>query len=272
MADNLTYPCNRRKSLVAYRHHLPTTSGRFDAELPIRRDVGQVVTIDHLTDDDLLAIFDFHVFKDQVLDLPELSARDTKRKIESWQSLVQVCRRWRGLVFASPHRLNLQLFCVTGGYARKSLDVWPALPIVIQGHVYDSSVNNVITKLKHSNRIYQIDVHCHSTSQIQKLWTAIQVPFPKLAVLCLSLEDMTSRLWSYRNFVRGSSSRFIPGWICATSTIPRLDLHSISGVTESAFVCHSPRQTLAFSHSSFLVHFTRGDGHLSLHVDQPRGT
>jgi hypothetical protein len=164
----------------------------------IRCDVGQVVTIDHFPDDVLLAIFDFYVFKDHDLDLRELSGRDTKRKMESWQSLVHVCRRWRSLVFVSPHRLKLQLFCVTGGYSRKSLDVWPALPLVIQGHVYDSSVNNVITKLKHSERIYQIDLHCHSTSQVQKLWTAIQMPFPKLAVLCLSLGDSTSKLWSYR--------------------------------------------------------------------------
>jgi hypothetical protein len=162
-----------------------------------------MVTVDDLPDDVLLAIFDFYVFKDQDLDLRELSGRDTKRKIESWQLLVHVCRRWRGLVFVSPRRLNLQLFCVTGGSSRKSLDVWPALPLVIQGHVFDSSVDNVVAELEHSDRIYQIDLKCYSTSQIQKLWTAIQVPFPKLAVLCLSLGDITSRLWSYRGLLYG---------------------------------------------------------------------
>jgi hypothetical protein len=108
-----------------------------------------------------------------------------------------VCRRWRSLVFVSPRRLNLQLFCVTGETSGKSLDVWPALPLVFQGHVFDSSVDNVVAELEHSDRIYQIDLHFHSTSQVQKLWTAIQVPFPKLTVLCLSLGDSTSKLWSY---------------------------------------------------------------------------
>ena len=112
--------------------------------------------------------------------------------------LVHVCRRWRSLVFMSPRRLNLQLFCLTGGSSRKSLDVWPAFPLVIQGHVYDSSVDDVVAELEHNDRIYQIDLHCHSTSHIQKLWTAIQVPFPKLTVLCLSLGDSTSNLWTYR--------------------------------------------------------------------------
>jgi hypothetical protein len=35
----------------------------------IRCDVGQVVTVDDLPDDVLLAIFDFYVFKDQDLEL-----------------------------------------------------------------------------------------------------------------------------------------------------------------------------------------------------------
>ena len=104
----------------------------------------------------------------------------------------------------SPRRLNLQLFRVTGGSSRKPLDVWPVLPLVIQGHVYDSLVDDVVAELEHSDRIYRIDLNCriYSTSQIQKLWTAIQVPFPNLAVLCLSLEDIT-RLWSYRGFSYG---------------------------------------------------------------------
>jgi hypothetical protein len=158
-----------------------------------------VVTIDDLPDDDLLAIFDFYVFKYQDLDLRD--PYDTKRKMLSWQSLVHVCRRWRCLVFASPRRLNLRLFCVAGASARKSLDVWPVLPLVIQGHVFDSSMDDVIAE--HSDRIYQIDINCPSTPQIQKLWTAIQVPFPNLAVLSLSLEKSGSRLWSYAGLSYG---------------------------------------------------------------------
>ena len=75
-----------------------------------------------------------------------------------------------------------------------------------------------------------------------------------------------------RLVVRASSSRFILGWICATSATPRLDFHSISRITESTIVCHSPRQTLSLSYSSFRVHFTRGNSHLPLRVDRLKGS
>jgi hypothetical protein len=138
-----------------------------------------VLTIDDLPDDDLLAIFDFYVIEYQDLVFREY---DAKKKIESWQSLVHVCRRWRGLVFASPRRLNLQL-CCTPRISARSLDVWPALPLLIKGGVNEKSVDNVIAELEHSDRIRQIDLVCHTSSQ--NFWTAMQVPFPELAVLNL---------------------------------------------------------------------------------------
>jgi hypothetical protein len=143
-----------------------------------------VVTVDVLPDDVLLAIYDFHVFENLDLDLLEASDYETKRRIESWQSLVHVCRRWRCLVLGSPRRLNLQLFCIPGTSGRKSLDIWPALPLLIKGHVFETSVDNVIVELKNGDRICQINLIFY-TSQIEKLWTAMQVPFPELAVLLL---------------------------------------------------------------------------------------
>ena len=152
----------------------------------IRCDVGQVAPIDVLPNDVLLAIFDFYVFKYQDLVLLAFGGYDTKRKIESWQSLAHVCRRWRGLVLGSPRRLNLQLFCIPGTRKREALDIWPALPLLIQGGVTETSVNNVIAELEYSDRICQINLNCHTTSQIEKLWTAMEAPFPKLAVLSMS--------------------------------------------------------------------------------------
>src|SRR6266566_2774988 len=162
----------------------------------MRCDVGQVLTMDVLPDDVLLEIFDFYVVGYQDLGLYEVlfGDQDTKRKIESWQSLVHVCRRWRGLVFASQRRLNLQLYCTTGiGPARVTQDVWPALPLLIQGDVSETSLNNVIAVLEHSDRICKINLDCHSISksQLEKLWTAMQVPFPELAILYLSCEDLS---------------------------------------------------------------------------------
>ena len=55
--------------------------------------VGRVLAINDLPDDDLLAIFDFCVLRDQYLYFLQLNQSDVKGKIESWQSLVHVCRR-----------------------------------------------------------------------------------------------------------------------------------------------------------------------------------
>jgi hypothetical protein len=147
-----------------------------------------VVTIDVLPDDVLLIIFSFYVVRYQDLDLIRVVSRFdqyAKTKIRSWQSLVRVCRRWRGLVLGSQRHLNLQLWCTPGTNTRKTLDIWPALPLLIHCGVSETSVDNVIAELEHSDRIYQINLDCHTTSQIEKLWTAMQVPFPELAVLYL---------------------------------------------------------------------------------------
>jgi hypothetical protein len=133
-----------------------------------------------------------------VVGYPDLGFRgfsdyNTKRKIESWQSLVHVCRRWRYLVFESPRHLNLQLCYILGTPARKSLDVWPALPLLIQNAINLMSADDVIAVLEHSDRIRQFNLDCHSNWQIEKLWTAMEVPFPELAALYLSMDDLSYR-------------------------------------------------------------------------------
>ena len=150
-----------------------------------------MVTVDVLPDDVLLTIFDFHAdhISSYAVDLSEFIDEDTK--IESWHSLVHVCRRWRGLVFASPRRLNIQLCCTTRTPARETLDIWPPLPLVIQGDLSDSSVDNVIAKLKLSDRICKIELNCHTTLQIEKLMTAMRVPFPELTSLYVSFRGVS---------------------------------------------------------------------------------
>jgi len=202
MADNLAHPYNRRKSLLR--------TGIISQRLPADRcDVGRVLTIDDLPDDDLLAIFDFYVVSYQDIDSVEavLGDRDTIRKIESWQSLVHVCRRWRCLVFGSPRRLNLQLYCLPGRSARKSLDFWPALPLLIQGVVTETSADNVIAELEHSDRICQIDLQCDTSLQIENLLTVMQVPFPELALLYLSLAGFSHGPVLPDSFLGGSAPR-----------------------------------------------------------------
>ena len=178
--------------------------------LLIRCDVGQVVTIDVLPDDILLTIVQFYVAEYQYGYLIEaIPLKDLGREGESWQTLVHVCRRWRDLVFGSPRHLNLQLFCTTRTPARETLDVWPALPLRIKGQVSETSVDNVIAELKYNDRICQIelDFDFDTSSQFEKLWTAMQVPFPDLVGLYLSFRGLSFLPVFPDSFFGGSAPR-----------------------------------------------------------------
>ena len=140
-----------------------------------------------LPDDVLLEIFDFYLIKFQHLDFRDHYNHGMK---EPWISLVHVCRRWRSLVFGSPRRLNLQLQLLFD-YKRsvtRTLDIWPALPLVIQGFVLEKSVDDIIAELKHCDRIHKINLHCVGDIPVrtENFWAAMQVPFPELESLTLS--------------------------------------------------------------------------------------
>ena len=73
-----------------------------------------------------------------------------------------------------------------------SLDVWPALPLLILGAVFEASMDDIISLLKHSDRITQIQMDLHRyIFGVEALWTAMQVPFPELSDFYLSLGDMS---------------------------------------------------------------------------------
>ena len=108
----------------------------------MRYTVGRV-SIDILPEDVLLEIFDHHVDPTQNIG------------IESWCTLVHVCRKWRNIVLESPLRLNLRIHCHPATPVREKLDVWPALPIVLEQYgVWEPKwMDNVIAALEHNNRI-----------------------------------------------------------------------------------------------------------------------
>jgi hypothetical protein len=112
--------------------------------------------------------------------------------VEARQSPVHVCRRWRSLVFRSPcpSRLNLRLFCTPKTPARGTLEVRPALPLIVWGRMALSCTDNVITGANTaSNRVCQVFLN-HAS------WQSETLPGT------------------------GSVSRFVLGsWICPTSAI-----------------------------------------------------
>ncbi len=143
-----------------------------------------MIPIDVLPDDTLLDIFDFYMDMD-----PSYGG---KTEIEAWQSLVHVCRRWRNIVFGSPHRLNLRLVCTPKTPARDTLDVWPALPLLISGDVFSSpGADDIVVALGQTNRVCRVDLWHLDDRQLDKVLAAMQVPFPQLTWLHLGSNGET---------------------------------------------------------------------------------
>jgi hypothetical protein len=152
----------------------------------MRCDVGHVIPIDMLSDDVLLPIFEFYyVGEDLDTNQPK------ERRIEAWQTLVHVCRRWRSIVFASPRRLNLRLLCAPETPLGRALEVWPALPLVLYCRVTTPCViqrrvvDNIINVLKCRDRVCEIDLTNLMNSQLQIMLPVMQEPFPELTLLRL---------------------------------------------------------------------------------------
>ena len=133
-----------------------------------------------------------------------------KTEVEAWQTLVHVCRRWRTLVFESPRRLNLQLYCTPYTPARNKLDVWPALPLIIEGLIdMSSDMDNVIVALKQSNRVRRVllDFENIRSWQLEEVLASMQVPFPELTDLEFSPLFRTPPPAIPDSFLGGSAPR-----------------------------------------------------------------
>jgi hypothetical protein len=86
--------------------------------------------------------------------------------------------------------LNLQIFCTPETLARHTLDVWPALPLLINGKVTLSlGTDNIIVALKHSNRVCQVNLWDSANRQMEKALAAMQEPYPELTELRLRSHD-----------------------------------------------------------------------------------
>ena len=154
---------------------------------------------DTLPDDVLLVIFDFYIDGD---------SQSVTQAEKAWKSLVHVCRRWRSIVFGSPRHLKLRLICTEITPARDMLDIWPALPLVIDSY-YGLSINrvdNVVAVLELSDRVCRIklaDVRCW---YLEILLAEMQQPFPELTYMSLHCFGETVRVVP-DSFLGGSAPR-----------------------------------------------------------------
>jgi len=125
--------------------------------------------IDALLDELLLEIFDF-----------------TMWMLGDWETLVQVCQRWRSIVLSAPRRLRLQLVCTSRTPVRERLNIWPKLPIVLRVLSDFDEINyHVIAALENRHRIYEIYIEYISNDGWESLMESMEVSFPALTSLYL---------------------------------------------------------------------------------------
>jgi hypothetical protein len=195
-------------------------------------------TIDALPDNVFLETFEFY--------LGEENAKifDRGHHYDAWQTLVHVCHRWRSIVFASPRRLDLKLYCTEKRLAKsETLEIWPELPIVIYARdmEFRRDVTNIISAVRHNNRVCEIH-HCdgywkYQYSLLDEL-AAIEKPFPALTTLQLSTYGESPPVIP-DSFLGGSAPRLrsislhgipypsIGKLLSSTTTLVRLSLRHI---------------------------------------------
>src|SRR6266702_3165667 len=158
-----------------------------------------------------------------------------------WHRLAHVCRRWRRIVFSSPRGLDLRLYCKHGTPVLKTLDCWPALPIVVQyrgcpmlNPPTPKDEDNIVAALKHSDRVCSISLTV-TRSLLEKLGT-IEEPFPELEDLVLVCRNglplpfprnfrWGTRLRSLR--LTGISFPALPQLLSSSPDLVDLQLHEI---------------------------------------------
>lgn len=151
-----------------------------------------MVTIDMLPDVALLEIFDFYA--------------NTWSGWKEWHTLVHVCQKWRNIVFESPLRLHLQLYCNAGTPVRETLNVWPPLPIIVSGTDHEKwGVDNIVAALQHKDRICGLYLHNISGSELEGVVAAMQQPFPALTGLNLQYKFIEQPPVFPASFLGGSA-------------------------------------------------------------------
>ena len=154
-----------------------------------------------LPDEILLEIFDCH----------RLATLDNSSDLWKWHRLAHVCRRWRNLIFESPRRLDLRLVYTYKNPPRKSLDLWPDLPVSVwypkspqRRRLSPEDEENVVVVLKHADRIR--DINLSMTRQLASKSTAsLKLPFPILQRLQLRSQETIRPLPIPDGFLGGST-------------------------------------------------------------------
>ena len=169
------------------------------------------MTIDLLPDNVLLEIF--HFYKDD----EDFSNRIAYTRGWKWETLTQVCRRWRHVVFGSPRRLDLQLVCTNTTPTSKLLDIWPPFPIIVSllhlfQEVDENGVENLIAALECRDRISEVYISDICGPVLENLVTVLHEPFPVLTQFALTSTDESVPVLP-ETFLGGFAPRLRSFWL-----------------------------------------------------------
>jgi len=252
------------------------------------------VTFDVLPDYVLLEMFDFYLAI-MAVNLKFYHFISEYYPKDAWHTLVQVCKRWRSIVFASPHRLKLQLLCTINTPVQNKLDIWPELPIVIGGCVanprmaimicntYEARMpvskpqnpKNIIAALKQHDRVAKVDMGDIPTSLLARMRAMeMREPFSALTYLRLHSQSINASALP-DSFLGGSAPRLqtlslrgipfpaLPNLLLSTHDLVTLELSEIplSGyISPDAMVaCLSASTRLKTLHLEFKFPRSRPD-------------
>jgi len=110
-----------------------------------------------------------------------------------WYRLAHTCRRWRHIIFASPSRLNLQLYCTYGTPVADMLSHSPPLPLSVSYHegaphpFTPKDEEGALLALRKHDRVRYIDL-CAPLATLDKIFAAMNGSFPVLEHLTLSVD------------------------------------------------------------------------------------
>ena len=143
------------------------------------------VLINVLPDEVLLHVFRFY----------RANSLDPVNGTWGWQRLVHVCRAWRRTILESQNALDLRLLCTERTPVRKTMGIWPLLPIIIEYRHVPSAISqsatsedlgDLVAALRHHARVCRITLSL-TGPLMGTIISAMRQPCPMLTYLRVQL-------------------------------------------------------------------------------------
>jgi hypothetical protein len=202
-------------------------------------------SIQILNDDVLLNVF--YLYRLDIMD--EEDEGDRQRW---WYKLVQVSRKWRYLILASPMLLDIHLLCSYGVHVADMLAHYPSLPLTIW---YTNSRHEMTVKdeqgallaLSHRDRVRRISLYMPAL-RLRKLISAMDETFPNLEYICIGsrpgdfeYQDIPKTFQAPRLRHVWTNCRFVSPLVTNVAGLVNLELIDIppwSGFLPSSILAH----------------------------------